>query len=790
MTVRLIARNLFRAPGFAALVVVTLAIGIGATTAMFSVVDAVLLRPLRFAGADRAVEVWMRSAEGASAQPGLTVNTFAEVRRALDEVADVEGYQFGSGTVTGGAEPVIVSVPSVTPDLFHLVGATAIVGRVFTAEDAAPGVTSVLISEALWTSQFGRDPGVLARRITLDGQAHTVVGVLSSRIRYPEARAMVWRALDPAVTSQPRRRIQALVVPKPDVSMDELRARLSAVTLSLQEQGTLTAGQSLLFDDVIQVRVARSRGRPLWLMLGAVGLVLLIACANVMNLLLMRASSRRGELAVLSAIGASRLALLRHVGMEVLLLTALGLAAGVVLAAALVRAASAIVPPELDILASTSPDVNWRVIAFACGVAGIVSLLAGLVPVWRSSRVDAVDGMKWQSHTVTGVRDERWQAAMLAVQIGTVVVLVAGTGLLLRSFVKLTAVDPGYDAEALISALIQPTAPRYREASVVLGTMQDLERRVEDAGLGPAAFTAGAPIPFEIRPEGEGGLPVDATGMVLPFSPVSPDYFETMGIPVLQGRAFAPDDGPDVIVVNDRLASAFWGEQSPIGRRFRLDADQPWRTIVGVVGDVRMLGLDDPTKHGMEFYTPHSRTRASGYYFLIVRSPLQTSVVISGIKQLLWSIDPGVPIVEAGSMRDSLLESLYRQRFVVRLSTMFATMAILLAGVGIYGVAAYWVARRRRELAIRVALGATGRHVLRRVVSRAAAVGAAGGVLGAAGSIASGRVLQSSVYETGAADLLVVLGTVVLMVVLIVLACLVPARSALSVDPATILREE
>lgn len=790
MTFRQIARNLLRAPGFAALVVLTLAVGIGATTAMFSVVDAVLLRPLRFPGADRAVEVWVRSAEGGSAQPGLTGNVFAEVRRALAEVAEVEGYQFGTGTMTGGAEPVIVSIPSVTPDLFPLLGATVVAGRMFTREDAAPGAASVLISEALWTSQFGRDPGVLARRIMIDGQAHSVVGVLSNRIRYPERRAMVWKALDPGATGQPRRRIQALVVRKAGRSMDELRARLSAVTLSLQDQGTLTPGQSLLFDDVIQVRVGWNRGRPLWLMLGAVGLVLLIACANVTNLLLVRASNRRGELAVLSALGASRMALVRYAGMEVLLLTGLGLTAGVAFATALVRAVPAIVPPQLNILTSTSPDLNWHVIAFACSVAAVVSLLAALLPVWRSSRVDAADGIKWQSHAVAGVRDERWQAAMLAVQIGTVVVLVAGTGLLLRSFLKLTAVNPGYDADSLVSALIQPTAARYREAPVSLGAMQDLERRVESAGLGPAAFTAGTPITFEIRPEGEGGLPVEMAGMELPWSPVTPDYFETMGIPVLLGRTFAPDDGPDVIVVNDRLARAFWGDQSPIGRRFRLDADHPWRTIVGVVGDVRMLGLDDPTGHGMEFYTPHARTNASAYYFLIVRSPLHASVVVSSIKQLLWSIDPDVPVVEAGSMRDSLLDSLYRQRFVVRLSTMFAATAILLAGVGIYGVAAHWVARRRRELAIRVALGATGRHILRRVMSRAGIVGAVGGVLGVAGSIASSRVLQSSVYETGAADSLVVMGTAALMVGLIVLACLVPARAALSVDPATILREE
>lgn len=790
MTLRVIGRSLLRAPGFALLVVLTLAIGIGATTAMFSIVDAMVLRPLRFAGADRAVEVWTRTAEGASAQPGVAGSAFASMRRALAEVATVEAYQFGAGTITGGSEPVIVSTPSVTPQLLHLIGATPILGRVFTDEDAVPGATSVLISEQMWTSQFGRDPSVLNRRIAIDGVAHTVVGVLSNRVRYPESRVGVWKPLGTIASDRSQQRVQALVVRRPDVSIEELRARLSAATLFLQTQGMLTAGHSLLFDDVVHVRMARSQGRPLWLLFGAVGLVLLVACANVMNLLLLRASNRRAEFAVLSAVGASRLALMRHAGLEVALLTGLGLVAGIGLAALLVQAAPAIVPAELDFLASTAAEVNWRVIAFASALAGTTSLLAGLVPVWRSSRIDAGDAMTWQSRAVVGARDERWQGAMLAVQIGTVVVLVSAAGLLLRSFVKLTAVEPGYDAAALVSISMQLTSPRYRDAAVALGAMQDLERRVEVAGLGPATLTANAPIAFEIRPEGEGGLAVDSTDMTLPWIPVAPDYFETVGIPLLQGRTFGVDDGPDAIVVNDRLARTFWGDQSPIGRRFRLDRDEPWRTVVGVAGDVRMMGLDDPTRHGMEFYTPHARTRASGSYNLIVRSPHPVNVAIPRIKEMLWAVDPDVPIVEAGSMRDGLLDSLYRQQLLLRLALAFAMTASLLAAVGIYGVATQWVARRRRELAIRVALGATGRDVVQRVLSRATVVALAGGTLGLAGSMASTRALRSSLYETGAADPLVIGSTAVLIVTVIALACLGPARSAVTVDPAVLLRED
>ncbi len=783
-------RQLRRTPGFSLLVALTLAIGIGATTAMFSIVDAVLLRPLRFAGADRASEVWTRMSAGASAQPGITGGTLAAIREGLGGAAAVEGYQYGAVTLTGGTEPVIVSAPAVTPGLLHLVGASPLAGRLFNRDDATPGSTSVLLSERTWTSQFGRDPDIVGRAIAFDGQPRTVVGVVSARVRYPEASVAVWLPLDLTAADRTRRRTQALVVRHPAVSVDELAARLSSVALALREQGTLAPEQSLFLDDTIQVRISRRQGQPLWTLLGAVGLVLLVACANVVNLLLVRASNRRGELTVLSALGADRAALVRTAVVEVALLAAAGTMAGVALAWALVQAVPALVPPQLGYLTSTPADLNWRVIGFASVVGMTVSLLAGLIPAWRASRVDAVDAMKWQSRSVAGSRDERWQGAMLAVQIATVLVLLGGAGLLMQSFVKLTHVDPGYDATGLVSVTVQMTSPRYQERGAALATIQDLERRVEDAGVGRATFSAGTPITAEIRPEGEGGRPVDATGMDLPFGPAAPDYFETMGIPVLEGRAFHPDDGPDVIVVNDRLARTFWGEESAVGRRFRLGPDQPWRTVVGIAGDVRMMGLDDPTGHGMEFYTPHDRTRAGGYYILFVRSSLAPAVAVSRVKELLWAIDPGLPVVEAGSVRDGLLDGLFRQRLVLRLAVAFAAVALLLAGVGIYGVTACWVARRRRDLAIRVALGATGRHIVRLILSRTALVCTAGAVLGVAGSMAAFRVLASMLYETSGTDSLVLAGTAVLLAALVGLACLAPVRSALRLDPLTLLREE
>lgn len=779
-----------RSPLFATLVVVTLAVGIGATSAMFSIVDAVLLRPLQFPGADRASEVWMRAAGGAGAQPGVSGFAFPAVRDGLAGAAVIEGYRFGSGTITGGTEPVIVSVPEVGPGLLPIVGASPLIGRLFGPDDTAPGSRSVLISERLWASQFGRDPAVLGRQLAIDGERHTVIGVLPDRVRYPEARAAVWKPLDAPSASQTRRRIQTIVIRRPDITIDELRARLAAITLSLRSQGTLPEGASLILDDVVQARVSRNEGRPLWTLLGAVGLVLLVACANVMNLLLVRASNRRGELAVQSALGADRLALMRQSLVEAAILAGAGTLAGLALAAAFIRVVTVIIPPQLDFLVSRSPDLNWRVIGAASGVALTVALVASLVPAWRSTRIDPIDAMKWPSRSIAGSRDEGWQGAMLAVQIATLLVLLGGTGLLLRSFTKLTNVDPGYDGAGVVSVAVQMTSARYEEAGSALAAMQELERLVEDAGIGHATLTAGTPISFEIRPEGEGGTPVDATGMVLPWSPVSPDWFETLGIPLLEGRTFVAGDGPDAIIVNDRLARTFWSGTSAIGRRFRLGANEPWRTVVGVVGDVRMMGLDDPSGHGMEFYTPHLPARGVGYFSLIVRSTLPVRDVVARVKDALRAIDPDVPVVEAGSLRDELIGGLYRQRFVLHVSIAFATIAVLLAGVGIYAVAAYWVARRRRELAIRIALGAGRRHVAGRMLSRTAFVCGIGAILGAIASAASFRVLKSLLYDTSGIDPLVLGATATFMIALVAAACLGPVRAALSVDPLTILREQ
>ncbi|HEX6163345.1 MAG TPA: ABC transporter permease, partial [Vicinamibacterales bacterium] len=666
----------------------TLALGIAATTAMFSVVDAALLRRAPYPGIERFAEV--RAAQpGPFRMAGIAGVAMPSLRQGLAGVAAVEGYQMGSATVTGGREPDIVGVPSITPNLLSFIGATVEAGRLFNETDLESTARHVIISHNLWTTNFGSDPGVIGRIIELDDEPHTIVGLMSRRVRYPEANAAIWKPLSLEKASQSRQRVQVVTVRAPGVSEDEFAARLKSVEAALKEAKLLTDGQTLESDILSQERFARADSRSLWLMFGAVTLVLLVACVNVSNLLLARASRQHGEAALRTALGASRSQLLGVSFAESIVLSFTGGAAGVALAYALLAALRQILPPQMTYFAATSSEIDVRVLMFAVGLSFITAIVSGLVPALRASSVDPIDAMKQHSASMMGARNEWWQASLLAAQLSLVLVLLAGAGLLLRSFLTLSNVDPGFRSAGLTLVHANITSSRYANSDAGAVLMQELEQRLESSGQMKVTIATGAPV-FgvgvygNITPEAEGGIARDFTGQILPRVEVAPDYFETLGIRIEQGRAFTVQDGKEVVVVNDKLAAYFWGDASPVGRRFRTDTKTPWFTVVGVAADVRQMGLNDPLSHGMELYFPNGdRIGAGGA--IIVRSDRPSAEVINTVKQTLWSLDPRIPVTDAMSMDERIGESLYRQRFFVRLSIAFTVIATLLAMIGVYG---------------------------------------------------------------------------------------------------------
>lgn len=786
-----VVRDLFRTPAFTTLAVGTLALGIGATTAMFSVVDAVLLRPLPYPAVARFAQLW--TARHGNTQPGVIGDAVPELRRQLADIAEVEGYQMGSATLTGGAEPDIVGAPAISPRMLTLVGATPSLGRLFTDDDFETTPPPIIISHQLWTTNFGGAADVIGREIELDETRHRIIGVMSPRVRFPEANAAVWRLLNMAPAKPSSRRIMAIAVRRPTVTRDQFAARLNNASMTLVETKLLSEGQSLFGDVLMQERFGRSNARAYWLMFGAVLLVMLVACVNVSNLLLARASDRQGEFALRSALGAARGRLMLAALGECLLIAAAAGLTGVAIARALLNVLLAILPPQLTFLAGNASGIDARVLLFAVSISLLACLLAGLLPLVRVSSTNPMDAIQRYVFRFTR-RDDFWQAALIAGQLSLVAILLCGAGLLLRSFVRLSNVDTGIDPRNVVIVQASLTSRRYMSAGATRQFLLALEERLEATGMMHVTYSGDTPVVASsvytnVKPEAENGADLDLTGQVLPYIEVAPDYFATLGIPLIAGRTFAADDPEDVIVVNDRLARAYWGVRSPVGQRFRPSRDQPWTTVIGVVGDVRQQ-LTDPISHGMEIYRQEPRNRAGGVYAILARVNGNPQAAISAIKQALWSQDSRIPVLEAMPLTERFAESLYYQRFFLRLSVSFTLIATTLAVVGVYGAFSYWLARRKRELAIRMAIGASPQSLMASVLVRGFRLAVIGAGLGLSIALAGARVMKTMLFEIDPRDPATLGLTTVLLAGAAMAACVIPAMRAARIDPITTLRAE
>jgi putative ABC transport system permease protein len=782
-------RNLGRAPAFTALVVLTLALGIGATTAMFSVVDAVLINPLPFPNSERFAEVWTVSDSG-SRRPGGSTAVLSTLQRQTDLFTAVGAYQFGSANLTGEGEPVMIPASLLSTGMLEILGTPPVLGNWFTGSDVAEGNVA-LLSERAWISRFGGDPAIVGKSIMLDDRPHRIVGVMPARFRWPEANVEMWRPLNTSPTGKPTP-AQVITVRRPELTQAQVNDRLQALTTELRASGVIRPADALTTDSLLQLRFGNQSGRALYVLFGAVGLVMLVACVNVMNLLLVRASARSGEFALRSALGATGGNLVRGVLLESMVLAAAGCIAGIALGRGLLALILGAAPPQLTFLTSATSQIDSRALTFAIVLAILTCLTFGVLPAWRAMRVDAIDTLKQRSQSATG--DDWWQSALVAAQLALVLVLLTGSGLLLRSFDRLMRVDLGFRADELDVVEIQLPRNRYASPGAGFAFMQELERNVEETGL-RAAISGGAPprgggFFFDVTPELDGGHKVDIGEGHLSYSAIGADYFAVMGIPLLAGRTFDPADPAGTVIVGAVMASRFFGDENPVGRRFRLSERQPWRTIVGVAADVKQLGPNETRDDGMEYYEAFQSTGANSYFALVVRAPAQHGAALQMVSQKLWELDAKLPIVSASTMPDRIGESIARPRFYVALSSAFAITAALLAAIGVYGISAYWVSRRRRELAIRVALGASAESVMRMVIARSLKLAVIGAIAGLALALAATRVIESMLFETSGRDPITLAGVTALLGGLVVLGCLLPAIRASRVDPMTTLRAE
>lgn len=782
-------RNLRRAKSFTVLVVLTLALGIGATTAIFSVIDAVLLTPLPFPHADRLVEVWTYYQEGASRAP-LSPSAVIAALRAEDRLFEsVSAYQGGSGTLTGVAEPENLDVAGVAPDLFTIFPTAPIAGRLFNDSDVKAG-DAILISERLWGKHFARDPEAIDRIVTIDDEPRRIIGVLPSRFNFPGSWYDAWRPID-VVSSDARERVFVVTLRRPGVRVEQIDERLTVLSAALLEAGALPKGQYLRRNTPVQVQNGRPVSRSLYLLLGAVSVLLLVACVNVSNLLLVRASSEHARLALMAAIGASRSRLLGDAVAQSLLLALAGGALGLWLASGLLQVVLAVAPEQMFSGSRATGELDMRAMVFAIVVSLTTCLIFGLLPAWRASRIDPLDALKRQSRSATG---DAWQGALVSIQIALVVVLLSGAGLLLRSFIKLNAVDLGFNPDGMAILYVQLTSPRYVGPGVGLRLMYDVESRIESELGVSATVVTSAPIRpgggyGDVHPEAEGPGVSPALVSRLPSAGVSPDFFEVFKIPLIEGRTFEPGDGDLAVIVNDVMARRYWGAASPIGDRFRVDSNMPWLTVVGVAKDVKTVGPADQVGEGMEIYQPLAN-RQYNFLMLAVAAGSRAEFVLPQMKRILWDVDPKVPVLSAHTLNEQLSDILGQARFILSLAAVFTICAVVIAAVGVYGVSSCWVARRRRELAIRLAIGASPERLVLAVVGRSLQLSAIGVVTGLLIAIGGARLITSFLFATDPRDPLTLVSITLLLGAIAVIACAGPAFRASRVDPMTTLRAE
>lgn len=589
-------------------------------------------------------------------------------------------------------------------------------------------------------------------------------------------------------------RMQLVALRKPGVTLDQVNDRLKALVAGLHRDGLLPEGQLLVADVPIQIRVSRQGANALYLLFGAVSVLLVVACVNVSNLMLVRASIRHGELALRTALGAGRGALLRDATIESLLLAAAGGALGLLLAQGLLQLILGIVPPQMTFLSRASGALDMRAIAFAIVLVGATCLLFGVLPAWRVSRVNASDVLKDQSRTTIGRRDDWWQGALVAGQMALVVVLLAGAGLLLRSYIRLNDVNLGFRTDGIAALSVQMPA-RYT-GGTGRAFMRDVEHRIESALGLPTVLASTTPIRgggFFLSPrlEAEGLPPPPSPPSALPYARVSGDFFEVLEIPILDGRAFLPEDGGETtVILNEVLAKRYFGSMSPVGRRFRTGPKGDWLTVVGVAADIKTMGPMDSLGDGSEIYFAMAPGEHSAFLTLLIKTPGNGRTALAQAKRILWDLDEDVPITDASTLDELVIDSIGRPRFVLRLTSAFAICAILLAAIGVYGISAYWVIRRRRELAIRMAIGASPEKVMASVIGRGIRLSATGAAAGLLIALAAARVIESMLFATDPRDPVTLAAVTLLLAIVAVLACVVPAVKASRVDPMTTLRAE
>ena len=812
-------RMLRKNPGFTVVAVITLALGIGANTAIFSVVHAVLLRPLPFPHPEQIVLVRDDLRGRQLENIGLSVDELKDFQERSGVFEQISAVWPVDANLTGSDRPERIELLAVSPNYFSLLGADAQLGRVFGPEDKANGFAEgVVVSDGLWRRLFAADPHVLGRKVYADSDLYTIIGVMPPGFRHPgqtlRNEVEMWASAGfsanpfPSPPNRAQRMLPGAIGRlKPGLSVQQAQAKIDALVANLRaefpKEYPSDSGWLVRLLPAHQTLVGNVQ-TTLLVLLAAVGLVLLIGCVNIANLLLARASGRQREMAIRLALGAGRHRLIMQLLTESLVLALLGGGVGLLIVASVKDVLLRLVPTDIPRL--NEVGINFSVLVFVFGVSTLTGLLFGLVPALQASRPDVVGKLKDGSQGAGfGVHHQRFRSALVIVEFALSLVLMIGAGLLLRSFARLLDVKPGFDPHNVLMARIwlpvpnNPDLDPYRPPEKRAAFVREVLRRTSVLpGVNSAAVSWGNAVPL-IGPHNTGTFTIENTPAAdtnLPraqVSGVSPDYFHVLRTPLVRGRVFASSDdeqAPRVALIDEALAQRFFAGSDPLGRRIKQGPSASkalWLTIVGVVGNIKSDGFDQPDQPHL--YLPI--LQSPGYAMAVfLRTEISPSSLKQPLRQQVQAVDPNLPVFGEQAMDDLVSTSLAQRRFAMQVIGLFGVLALLLAGLGIYGVMAYSVSQRTREIGIRLALGASRGEILRWVLRQGINLTLVGVAVGVIGALAATRLLRSLLFGIAPTDLITYAGLALLLALVALLACYIPARRATKVDPLVALRYE
>lgn len=786
-------RWLRKNPGFTLLAVLMLAVGIGVNTAMFSVINTVLLQPLPYAEADRIV--WMNESGPEIANRFVSYPNFVDWHNRNQVFEAMSTFRGWSVNLTGNDQPESLDARIVTNEYFRVMRAVPALGRDFNAEDDQPGAAPVtIVSHAFWQQRFGADPNIVGKQILLDDKPHTVVGVMPEGFVH-QGPPPLWVLMGPLNWKDRDVRVGGNVIARlrPGVTIEQARAEMNRISQQLRtEHPIANAGADtinvLSLQDSITGRVSTS----LKLLFAAVGLVLLIACANVANLLLARAASRRKEFAVRAALGASRFRLVRQMLVESLMLALTGGVLGLILASWTISLFAKVAHETVPRM--TGLSLNGKVFGFNLAISLITGALFGVLPALRASRTDLHETLKDSSATTTDSAGKRLRGTLVVAEVALSVALLVGAGLLVKSLVLLIRSDNGFDSNSVLTMELRMSRSRGRNRAELNGRLQQVLQAVQaQPGVEKAAFASDLPGLGSWQSDigVEGYKKVNPNELInVDWSIVSPDYFQTMRIPILRGRTFTRDEdeqGKPVVLIDENLARRFWPNEEAIGKHIAYDSPA-WHEVIGVVPELRTFGSE--AKPLIKIYTPMGRAPFRNPTLLVRTTNVDKDALLAGIRRAVFAIDKDLPIAEVATLDAILARESSTRRFNAVLFSVLAALALVLAVTGVYGVLSYSVSQRTHEVGIRMALGAGRGDVLRLFMGQGMRLVLVGLVIGLGGAFVLTRLLSSLLFGVSTTDALTFVLVGVGLTIVGVFACYLPARRATRVDPLVALRYE